>query len=59
MVITDFLERNAKLYPNETALVEINPACQPDKNILGASLISLRQSPVRATGEVLPGASLI
>ena len=33
MVITDFLERNAKLYPNETALVEINPACQPDKNI--------------------------
>ena len=33
MVITDFLERNAKLYPNDTALVEINPACQPDKNV--------------------------
>ena len=33
MVITDFLERNAKLYPNDTALVEINPACQPEKNV--------------------------
>lgn len=30
MAITDFLEKNAKLYPNETALVEINPANQPD-----------------------------
>ncbi len=32
MVITDLLERNAKLYPEETALVEINPANQPDPN---------------------------
>jgi len=30
MAITDFLEKNAKLYPNEVALVEINPANQPD-----------------------------
>ena len=30
MVITDLLERNAKLYPDEVALVEINPANQPD-----------------------------
>ena len=25
MPVTDFLERNAKLYPNEVALVELNP----------------------------------
>ena len=29
--ITDYLERNAKLYPNDVSLVEINPANQPDK----------------------------
>ena len=33
MPITDFLERNAKIYPNDTALVEINPEKQPDKNV--------------------------
>ncbi|MBE6626903.1 MAG: acyl--CoA ligase [Ruminococcaceae bacterium] len=32
MVITDLLERNAKLYPDDVALVEINPANQPDPN---------------------------
>ena len=30
MAITDYLERNAKLYPDEVSLVEINPASQPD-----------------------------
>ena len=30
MAITDFLERNARLYPNEVSLVEVNPANQPD-----------------------------
>ncbi|NLG09914.1 MAG: acyl--CoA ligase [Coriobacteriaceae bacterium] len=30
MAITDFLEKNAKLYPNEVSLVEINPENQPD-----------------------------
>jgi len=30
MPITDFLEKNAKLYPAEVSLVEINPANQPD-----------------------------
>ena len=30
MPITDFLERNAKIYPNDTALVEINPEKQPN-----------------------------
>jgi len=32
MVITDLLEKNAKLYPEEVALVEINPANQPAPN---------------------------
>ncbi|MBQ4193511.1 MAG: acyl--CoA ligase, partial [Clostridia bacterium] len=33
MVITDLLERNAKLYPDDVALVELNPANQPDPNL--------------------------
>ena len=33
MPITDFLERNAKIYPNDVALVEINPDKQPSKDI--------------------------
>ena len=32
MVITDFLERNARLHPDDVALVEINPANQPSPN---------------------------
>ena len=31
MVITDFLERNARLYGSEMALVEINPSDERDK----------------------------
>lgn len=30
MPITDFLEKNAELYPNDSALVEINPAQRPE-----------------------------
>ncbi|MBE7065353.1 MAG: acyl--CoA ligase [Ruminococcaceae bacterium] len=33
MPITEFLEKNAKLYPNDIALVEINPAAQPDNTL--------------------------
>ncbi|MBQ2853922.1 MAG: acyl--CoA ligase [Oscillospiraceae bacterium] len=33
MVITDFLERNARLYGHETALVEINPSEERDKAV--------------------------
>lgn len=33
MVITDFLERNARLYGAETALVEINPSEERDKAV--------------------------
>ena len=32
MVITDFLERNARLHPDDVALVEINHANQPNPN---------------------------
>ena len=32
MLITDFLEKNAKFYPDEVALVEINPENQMDKD---------------------------
>ena len=33
MPITELLEKNAKLYPDDVALVEINPANQPDKDM--------------------------
>ncbi len=33
MPITDFLERNAKIYPTDTALVEVNPEKQPANHI--------------------------
>ena len=33
MPITDFLEKNAKIYPNDIALVEVNPERQPDKDL--------------------------
>lgn len=33
MVITDFLERNAKLYPDDVALVEVNPESQPEHGV--------------------------
>ena len=33
MPITDFLERNAKIYPNDVAIVEVNPEKQPEKNL--------------------------
>jgi len=33
MVITDFLEKNARIKPDEVALVEINPALQPDHTV--------------------------
>ena len=33
MIITDFLERNARLYGGECALVEINPSEERDKAV--------------------------
>ena len=33
MIITEFLEKNARITPDNAALVEINPALQPDHTI--------------------------
>lgn len=33
MPITDFLEHNAKIYPTDTAIVEVNPENQPEKHV--------------------------
>ncbi len=33
MPITDYLERNARLYPNEVSLVEVNPENQPGTDV--------------------------
>ena len=33
MVITQYLERNAKLYRDEVALVEVNPSEERDKAV--------------------------
>ena len=37
MVITEFLERNARLYGSDTALVELNPSQERDSEIGRAS----------------------
>jgi len=50
MVITDFLERNARLYGNEVALVEVNPSEERDSAVTWreASLIeSANDAPYR------------
>ena len=33
MPITEFLERNARQYPNDVCLVEINPEIQEDRRV--------------------------
>ena len=33
MPITEILQKNADIYPNDVSLVEINPERQPDKNL--------------------------
>ncbi len=33
MPITDYLERNSRLYPNDVCLVEINPSKQPEHHV--------------------------
>ena len=41
MPITDFLVRNAELYPNEVCLVEINPAEQKSRTWREYELIEI------------------
>lgn len=59
MVITDFLERNARLYGSDTALVEVNPSEERDSAVTWreASLIAEAQ-PTRRTGGSSPGVIL-
>ncbi len=45
MIITDLLERNAKLWPDETSLVEINPAAQPEKTVTWREYNLIESSP--------------
>lgn len=51
MVITDFLERNARLYGSDIALVEVNPSEERDSAVTWreASLIAEAQ-PTHRTG---------
>lgn len=45
MVITDLLEKNAKLYPDEVALVEINPANQPHPDVTWREYALIESTP--------------
>ena len=44
MVITDFLERNARLWPDDTALVEINPSEERDNAVTWRDLSLLGET---------------
>ena len=48
MVITDFLERNARLYGSETALVEINPSEDRDKAVTWREASLIESAPNNA-----------
>ena len=45
MIITELLERNAKIWPDETSLVEINPAAQPEKTVTWREYNLIESSP--------------
>ncbi len=45
MVITELLEKNAKLYPGEVALVEVNPASEPDPNLTWREFSLIESTP--------------
>ena len=45
MIITELLERNAKIWPDEISLVEINPAAQPEKTVTWREYNLIESSP--------------
>jgi len=45
MTITEVLEKNAKIYPNDVSLVEINPSCQPDHKVTWREYNLIETSP--------------
>lgn len=60
MVITDFLERNARLYGSDIALVEVNPSEERDSAVTMARGESDRRgaAPTRRTGGSFHGGIL-
>ena len=45
MPITEFLERNARLYPNDVCLVEINPEIKEDRRVTWKEYELIEPSP--------------
>ena len=45
MIITDFLERNAREFPNDIALVEINPEIKEDRRVTWKEFELIEPSP--------------
>ena len=58
MPVTEFLERNAKLYPDEIALVELNPE-QPDTRQPGRNMTLSDLQVSKLTEEKSPGKFLM
>ena len=46
MPITDLLERNARKYPNEVSLVEINPEIQEKRRVTWRDYELIESSPL-------------
>ena len=47
MIITELLEKNAKFYPNEVSLVEINPANRPAATVTWKEFSLIESAPGR------------
>ena len=58
MVITDFLERNARLYGSDTALVEVNPSEERDSAVTWREASLIRRLMGAARRAVPAGALL-
>ena len=59
MPITEFLEKNARLYPNDVALVEVNPEISQSAHPLGVNTALSSQPPAENTAARSRGATLI
>lgn len=57
MPITDLLERNAKIYANDVALVEVNPAVTEVKRVTWREYELMETNPVPLIEEKLHGMS--
>ena len=63
MIVPDMLRLNAAKYPNEVALVEINPANQPDPNLTWHEFSLIESTPGEsfrreAAGVMTPSAAV-